>query len=459
MGIGHSITNTAVGIIVGLSTGINFGGAPVFFYGFILMAIVGFAVAISLGELASALPHSGGQYYWVAVLGPPSIRRPLSYLTGVITWASAVCVSASVCLVVTLSIFSMVAIANPGFVYQPWMGFIGFQSINILASGFNFFERLLPWVSKTLLLYTCSMVFAAFVALLAGRSEKQTAHNFFAEIYNVSGWPNGVAFLIGLSPTNWAFSCLDAVVHLADEIPQPRKNIPMALLCTVALGTFTGLPIVFALFFAATDLPAIAASGTPSLELFYQVYENKTVGIVLQSLVMLSAAGAMIGCHTWQSRMAWAFSKYRAFPFHRHMSKIAPKPFDVPVWAHLWSCFWVALLGCLYLASSLAFNSFISAGILLQYITYSIGILCLLWTGRSELVHGPFWFPKLGFIANIVTLAWTAISVVSYSFPYNQPVAILEMNYVSCVLVGVVLYALGYWTAIGRKQYVMPHPG
>ncbi|KAL3294941.1 Choline transport protein [Colletotrichum asianum] len=136
------------------------------------------------------------------------------------------------------------------------------------------------------------MVFAVLIALLAGRSEKLTAHNVFAEIYNVSGWPNWVAFLIGLSPTNWAFSCLDPVVHLTDEIPQPRENIPMALLCTVALETFTGLPIVFALFFAATDLPAIAASSTPSLELFYQVYESMTVAIVLQNLVTLSAAGS-----------------------------------------------------------------------------------------------------------------------------------------------------------------------
>ncbi|KAK2755793.1 het domain-containing protein [Colletotrichum kahawae] len=391
-----------------------------------------------------------------AMAGEVEYERVGTSFSLVITWASAVCVSASVCLVGTLSIFSMIATANPGFVYHPWMGFIGFQSINILASGFNLFERLLPWVSKTLLLYTCSMVFAVFVALLAGRSEKQTAHSFFAEIYNVSGWPDGVAFLIGLSPTNWAFSCLDAVVHLTDEIPQPRKNIPMALLCTAALGTFTGLPIVFALFFSATDLPAIAASTTPSLELFYQVYNSKTVAVVLQSLVTLSAAGAMIGCHTWQSRMAWAFSKDRAFPFHRHMSKIAPKPFNVPIWAHVWSCFWVALPGCLYLASNLAFNSLISAGILLQYITYSMGILCLLWTDRSKVVHGPFWFPKLGYVANMITLAWTLISGAFYSFPYYLPVTTEEMNYVSCVLVRVIFCAMGYWIAIGRVEYTMP---
>lgn len=78
MGIGHSITNTAITLIVGLASGAALGGPPLFIYGFIMMAIIAVAVAISLGELASALPHSGGQYYWVAVLAPPSCRRFLS---------------------------------------------------------------------------------------------------------------------------------------------------------------------------------------------------------------------------------------------------------------------------------------------------------------------------------------------------------------------------------------------
>ncbi|KAF5970677.1 choline transporter protein [Fusarium bulbicola] len=65
MGIGHSITNTAITVIVGLASGIALGGPPLFIYGFIIMAIIAVCVAISLGELASALPHSGGpQYQW-----------------------------------------------------------------------------------------------------------------------------------------------------------------------------------------------------------------------------------------------------------------------------------------------------------------------------------------------------------------------------------------------------------
>ncbi|RSL55025.1 hypothetical protein CEP54_009576 [Fusarium duplospermum] len=328
MGIGHSITNTAITLIVGLASGAALGGPPLFIYGFIIMAIIAFAVAISLGELASALPHSGGQYYCVAVLAPPSCRRFLSYVTGIV--------------------------------------------------GSN--------------------------------------HN-------------------------------------------PRRNIPQALLVTVALGTATGFPIILALFLSAPSVETIVNSATPSLQIFYDAFsQNTAAALGLQSIVLVSAAGAIIGIHTWQSRIAWAFSKDKAFPFHRFLSQIAPEPYGTPIYAHIWSCCWTAVLGCIYMGSQLAFNSLVSGGILLQYIAYSTCIACLLWHGRSKITPGPFWFPKLGLVANIVVLVWTLIALVFYCFPSFIPVEADLMSYVSCVIVGVFLYALVYWVAFGRKEYQTPEP-
>lgn len=453
MGLGHSITNSAVGIIVGLGNALPFGGPPVLFWGFILSAFAGLCVAISLGELASAFPHSGGQYYWVGTLAPPRSRRFLSYMIGFISWASGLCVSASVALVVIQATVACIKLAHPSFPDHPWIVFVGYQIVNLLAFGFNFFEKVLPWVSKSLLIYTPGIIFATFVALLAAGSEKQSVEAVFVRLSNLSGWPNGIAFLIGLNPSAWAFSCLDAVVHLADEIPQPRKNIPYALLCTVALGFCTGLPIVLVFMFCTVDLEAATSSTTPSLEIFLQVYKSKTAAIALESLPIVSSWGALIGAHTWQSRMAWAFSRDHGFPFHNHLSRVARSPFHAPVWAHVWSNLRIAVLGCLYLASKLAFNSLVAGGILFQYITYSASILCLLYHGRSKITPGPFWFPKLGLFANFFIISWSLTLLVFFCFPYFVPVEAGVMNYVSCVLVIVVLLALGYWMIHGKRSY------
>ncbi|KAH9221029.1 amino acid/polyamine transporter I [Leptodontidium sp. 2 PMI_412] len=440
MGLGHSISNTAITLITGLASSISWGGPPFVTYGFIMMAIVATFVAISLGELASTMPHSGGQYFWVATLAPPKYRRFLSYITGILGWAGAVCTSASCCLAVPLMVFSIITLRNPEFDMDPWMVFLSYQVINLVAFFFNLFERGLPWISKSLLVYTITSLVVILVSILAASPNKQSAENVF----------------FALNGPNWAFSCLDAVTHLADEIPNPRVNIPKALLVTMALGSFTGLTVL-ALFFYATDLKSVFTSGTPSLQIFSNAFSGNTAAaIALQTLVAYSVAGAMVGVHTWQIRMAWAFSKDKGFPFHSRMSRLAPEPFGTPIWAHIWSCGWTAVLGFLYLGSQTAFNSLISAGILLQYLTYSASILCLLSYGGSNIRHGPFWFPSLGFVANIITVSWTFISLVFYSFPIYLPVLAEQMNYVSCVIVGVFLYAVGYWVLFGRNELEVP---
>ncbi|CAG9952695.1 unnamed protein product [Clonostachys rosea f. rosea IK726] len=459
MGLGHSITNTAITLLVGMSSSIALGGPPLFIWGFVAMAVVGVAVSVSLGELASALPHTGGQYFWVAVLGPPRFRRFLSYITGIVAWAAAICTTASVCLVVPIMIFNMVSIRNPDFIYQPWMGFVGYQIINIFLFLFNLYSKCLPYISSSLLIFTVSSLIVMFVSMLAVSSPKQDPSRVFVDLYNSSGWPDGVAFLIGINAPSWGFSSLDAVVHLADEIPNPRRNIPKALLLTVTVGSFTGILILLSAFFSATNLENIATSTTPSLQIFYQAFGgNLAAAVGLQALVTVSAAGSIIGIHTWQSRMAWAFSRDKGFPFHRYLNRIAPEPFATPIYAHIWSCAWTALLGCLYLGSQLAFNSLVSAGMLLQYITYSTSIVCLLWYGRSNLRHGPFWFPRFGLVCNIITVIWSLTAVVFYSFPYYFPTEADQMNYVSCVIVGVFLYALLYWVLFGKREFSPPQP-
>ncbi|KAH8727466.1 amino acid/polyamine transporter I, partial [Phaeosphaeriaceae sp. PMI808] len=399
MGIGHSITNTAITIIVGLASGVIFGGSPLYFYGFVGMVLVAICVAVSLGELASALPHSGGQYFWVSVLAPIRFRRFLSYIIGVVAWAGAVCTAAAVCLAVPLMVFNMTALTHPNFVYKPWMVFVGYQVVNLVALLLNLFERFLPRFSKGLLIFTLASATVIFVSNLAGPGKQVSGTDFFTRFYNVSGWPDGLAALIGLNGVNWAFSCLDAAVHLADEIPEPRKNIPKALLATVGVGGFTGMFMLFSVFFATTDIDAVAAAGTPSLQVFLTVFKgNVSSAVGLQILVTISSIGSVVGIHTWQSRIAWAFSRDKGFPFHRYLCRIAPEPFGTPIYAHLWSCAWVSALGSLYLGSSLAFNSLIAGGILLQYSTYTACIVCLLCYGRDKIIPGPFWFPRFGYV-------------------------------------------------------------
>jgi choline transport protein len=109
----------------------------------------------------------------------------------------------------------------------------------------------------------------------------------------------------------------------------------------------------------------------------------------------------------------------------------------------------------LYLGSEQAFNSLISTGILLQYISYSTPVVLMLARGRSTVQHGPFWYPRLGLVANLVMLAWTVVAVVFYCFPYQIPVEAHRMNYVSVVLALVAGFVCVLWFTYARENYAI----
>lgn len=109
------------------------------------------------------------------------------------------------------------------------------------------------------------------------------------------------------------------------------------------------------------------------------------------------------------------------------------KRLDVPLNAHMASCAIVAVLGFLYMGSYTAFNSMVTACIVLLYISYAVPVVCLLLRGRNNIQHGPFWLGKWGAVANYVLLAWTLFTLIMYSFPAVYPVEASNMNYVSAV--------------------------
>lgn len=451
LGIGYGTTNTAVGILLVLGTTIPLGGSPLVFWGFLLMAGVGLCTATTLAELCSAMPHPGGQYIWVNRLAPPRYRRFLSYATAMTSWTSSIIIGASATLSVLISISSLIVLINPDFIYQRWMGFVGFQLLNLVTVFGACFEHALPKISKTMLLLNVTMTVVIFITLFTMSKSRTSAKDFFKTTINISGWQDGVAFIIGLNGINWSFSCLDVTTHLAEEIPSPATNIPKALMWTIVVASCSGMVIILAVLI---NLPGIDGSADNSaIVSFYHITNSKTAAVGLWIPVLLITISAVWGVQIWQSRLAWTLSRESGFPLHRHFSKIAPAPFHTPIWSLVGSATGTAILGCLYLGSEVAFNSFVSTGILLQYISYSIPVILVLSQGRSNFQHGPFWYPRLGLIANIVMLTWSAVALLFYCFPIYLPVRAEQMNYASAIMALIPILIASLWFLYAKKNY------
>ena len=419
-------------------------------YGYIFMTVMGLATAITLAELSSAIPEAGGQYVWVAALAPERQHRFLAYITAVMSWAGAACTGASACLAGVELIFDLVLLLKPDYKYERWMGFLGYQAVNLLILIPSCFERGLPPTVKGLLTFTGLFLLSLFVGLFAAADHRVSAKDLFTGHMNSSGWPSGVAFIIGLNSPNWCYSCLDAIVHIADEIPNPQQNIPRALMWTIIIGFPTGLLMIFGLFANAYDLSKMNST----LTIIYYVFnESKAAAIAFQVALFFSTISALWGINIWQSRLAWKIGVNKGFPFSGHLSKVVGSPFHTPLWALFFSGSFVALLGFVYLASTTAFSSLIGAGILFQYGSYMIPIICLLRHGRRNFAHGPFWYPVLGHISSYIVLAWATVAIVFYCLPFSLPVVASDMNYISVVIGILVVTTLAFWFTFARKTF------
>ncbi|KXH27469.1 hypothetical protein CSAL01_07404, partial [Colletotrichum salicis] len=272
LGISFSLTNSWFGISTALVTGINSGGPVQLVYGMILVTVVCVAVGISLAELASAMPHAGGQYYWTSRLAGPTYARFASYMTGWIAWAGPVFTCASIALGVGNLRLGCIQLVHPELVIRPWMSFVSYQIVNLFCFVFNLTSGALPSITFATLWMSIVSYLVIIITVPAKATVHQTPKFVFTDFIDNTGWPNdGIAFTVGLINANWAFNGLDCAVHMAEEVDAPEKIIPAAILGTIGIGFCTAWIFGIAMMFSLTDFERVAftSTGVPILELFF----------------------------------------------------------------------------------------------------------------------------------------------------------------------------------------------
>lgn len=179
-----------------------------------------YCLATSLGELLSVYPTNLGQAYFVLQLGEgkPHVRI-LSYITGWVNTAGWWTLIASFSLFTTSFYISIVQLFRPGFQTQPWQNFIIFEGTVWAAAVANVMmtriEKLLPVFNSIMMISNLLVFGGILITLLACKGTNgtfQSGHFIFATWANLSGWPDGFAFLQGLLSATYGFTAFDSVV-------------------------------------------------------------------------------------------------------------------------------------------------------------------------------------------------------------------------------------------------------
>lgn len=77
-----SIISVLTGITTLYNTGLRFGGPISLVYGWLIAGVFTMFVGLSMGEICSSYPTSGGLYYWSAKLAGPKWAPFASWMTG-----------------------------------------------------------------------------------------------------------------------------------------------------------------------------------------------------------------------------------------------------------------------------------------------------------------------------------------------------------------------------------------
>lgn len=177
-------------------------------------------LASSLGELLSVYPTSLGQAYFIIKLAPKlRYTRIVSYVTGWINVSGWWSILGSFSTYSTAFYVAIIQLFHPDFVVKPWHNFLIFEVtiwafclFNIVATRH---DRVLP-VFNSVMLYTNIMIFVALIiALLVSTSKNgsfQSGKFIFATWINLSGWPDGFSFFLGLLSATYGFTAFDSVV-------------------------------------------------------------------------------------------------------------------------------------------------------------------------------------------------------------------------------------------------------
>ncbi|KAM0716361.1 hypothetical protein Q7P37_007806 [Cladosporium fusiforme] len=459
-GMAFAILNTWIVLASTLAIVLPAGGPVAFFYGFFFCVLCNFCIAASLGEMASVWPTAGGQYHYAYFLSTEKWRCSMSFLVGWINLAGWLT------LVTTEAMFgaqfiasAVVAGSNYTMELTPWHTYLYFLAISCFAIGLNIFGyRFLGKWNEGALFWSITAWIATSAVILA-TAPKTDADFVFKVFTNETGWPDGVAWILGLLQSALSLIGFDAITHLTEEMPHPTRDAPIAMIMCIAIGGTTGLAMVIVLLFCIPDPEAILTTltGNPLIEMIIQGTNSRTAGVVMSSALSICFINGTIGSVTSGSRLLWAMGRDGGAPCSRLLSKISPH-YNIPVNAIIAVMLFNVLFGLLYLGPTVAFNAYISSCTIFLNCSYAGPVIILLLRGRRVLTQEKPDFPLGrvgGYIINSVAVVFIVVTSAFFVLPNTSSVNASTMNYVSAVVAIFIVFVCVLWL-FKRKSYQGP---
>ncbi|KAI0141531.1 amino acid transporter [Xylariaceae sp. FL1272] len=461
VGIALTVDNAWAALGSSISVSILNGGPPGLIYGLIVAIFWYSFIGLSLAELASSVPTAGGVYHWATIAGGPRYGRMLGFFTGWINFYGWMFdLAALIQITSNISVQMYATYHQDTYVPDAWHVYVAYVALIWISGLFVIFaNRLVPATQNLGMFFVAVGGFVTIIVLAA--KPKQHASNHFVwgsfSENNLTGWSGGVAFLTGVLNGAFTIGTPDAITHIAEELPNPKKDLPRAIGLQLSLGFAYAFFFAIALSYAITDISLLQGGiNTYPLAAIYQQATGTAGGTFgLLFILFLSSLCCCIGTVLTNSRTYWALARDNAVPFSPLFSQVN-ESLSCPIPATIFVCAFATGLGAIPLGSSSAFLALTGSFIVLTTVSYAIPFAANILTGRKFFPPGPFHLGKFGYVINSTAILLIALFDIFFLFPYALPTTVESMNYNSVILVGIVAVSVAWWFLHATRHYPGP---
>ncbi|CAN3376767.1 hypothetical protein DIURU_001548 [Diutina rugosa] len=463
IGLGFTVMGVPFGISSTLGISLICGGNVTLLYGWAVVSFFSTMVVLSLSEIISKYPSAGGVYHMSAILSSDRHSRASSWFTGWLlligNWTYAV----SIMFAGSQFILSVLGMHNFDLAGNVFLTLLVYFII-LALSGFIIykFSRHLERINKACIYWTIYTVLAIdFMLMFYSRSHNSPKEILTAFDNSRSGWPDAMAFIVGLQAGSFTMSGYGMIFSLSDEVKNPEKNMPKGAVSAILMATVVGFIFIIPIL---TVLPSMdqLLDKNPNIMPIDLVFHIATESYIISTLLAILLVGTVIfqsiGALTTASRTVYALARDGALPYKEKFVTVdSVEEYKMPKNALFLSMVVTAIVSLLSLVSTSAFSAFLGASVMSLALANGIPIFISMLHGRKKVKGSGFRLRYFGWIVNFLAVLWVFASVGILCLPVViRGLNAVNMNWASLVVAAFVAVASVGWLAYGKKGFVGP---
>ncbi|KAI5984921.1 amino acid/polyamine transporter I [Pisolithus orientalis] len=448
-GIAFSIIGLLPSIASVLVYALSNGGASSMVWGWVVGSLLILSVGLSMAELGSAAPTSGGLYYWAYSLSSPRWRNLLSWVVGYANTVGSIASVASIdwsCAVQVAAAASIGSgqtfVATTGQLYGIYIAILLSHAV-VCCLGTVVLARLQSiYVAINILLCI------AVIIVLPAATPKEyinSASYALGNFTNLNGWPNGFAFVLSLVAPLWTICSFDCAVHISEEAANAATAVPWAIVSSIIVAGILGLAINIALVFCmGTDIEYTLNSpiGQPMAQIFFNSLGTKATLAVWTFVVIaqyMMGSSMLLGA----SRQTFAFARDGALPLSNILYRVNSFT-GTPVNTVWFVVLMAGLLGLLAFAGTGAIDAIFTMSNSSLYVAYAIPIFAR-FAFDNDFKPGPFNLGIFSLPIGVIAIVFMSFMIIVFSFPTTPTTNAANMNYAIVVFGGVMVLSLVWY--------------